>query len=253
MELESQYGEKGLSVIGVTGEPAGLTEKWVAQHKATYAYAYDRGNKLHSAVGAGGWPHAVLIDGSGVVVWEGHPGGLNDSEIEKHLATAFPKPLWEWPSSADKVKKAYLAGTLGKALKEARDLEEGDFRTSTVGALETMIRSRVEQFAAKFERGDLMGMQETQEVLVAAVEGLPDAERVSELVKKAEEHPDRKRILAGQKAVRDIKGGKLRSKNDLRKAIEKAEDIEKDYAGTYAATEAGDLRRSLVARLNGRD
>lgn len=237
----------------MTGEPQGVTEKWVAQHGATYAYAFDRGNKLLDAVGATGLPHAVLVDGFGAVVWEGSPFELDDSEIEKHLGTAFPKPLWEWPSSADKVKKAYLAGALGKALKEARDLEEGDFRNSAVGALETMIRSRVEQFAAKFERGDLMGMQETQAVLVTSVEGLPDAERVAELVKKAEEHPDRKRILAGQKAVRDIKGGKLRSKNDFRKAIEKAEDIEKEYAGTYAATEAGELRRSLVARLNGRD
>lgn len=236
----------------MTGEPKGVTEKWVAQHGATYAYAYDRGNKLHSAVGAGGWPHAVLIDGSGVVVWEGHPGGLDNSEIEKHLATAFPKPLWEWPSSADKVKKAYLEGALGKALKEVRNLEEGDLRTSVLGALEAMLKSRVEQFAAMLERGDLMGMQDAQKGLLTAVDGLPEAERVAELTKKAEDHSDRKRILAGQKAVRDIKGGRLRSKNDVRKAIEKAEDIEKEYAGTYAATEAGELRRSLVARLNDR-
>ena len=41
-EIQTEWGPKGLSVIGVTDESQSLTEPWIAAHKAEYAYAYDK-------------------------------------------------------------------------------------------------------------------------------------------------------------------------------------------------------------------
>ncbi len=237
----------------MTGEPKGITEKWVEQHGATYAYAYDKGESLFRAVGASGRPHAVLIDPSGTIVWSGHPARLDDKMIEAHLGSALPIPLWEWPASADKVKKAFRDGALAAAVKHIEALGDDDFKTSVKLALETMLSARVKGFAARLAHGDLMGIDEDEAAMLKAVEGSAGAQVVQvvqDAITAAKAHPDRKRILAGQKEVREVRDGKLRSKSDLREAIEKLEKIESKYVGTYAQTEAAQLRKMLVARLS---
>ena len=65
----------------MTSEPAKPTEAWVEAQGAKYAYAYDKGG-LMGKVGASGYPSAVLVNASGVVVLD-----------ERELATNFVRYL----------------------------------------------------------------------------------------------------------------------------------------------------------------
>lgn len=236
----------------MTDEPKGITDDWIEEHAATYAYAFDKGGALQRQLGVAGIPHAVLVDPTGTIVWEGHPAVLNGRVLEPLLVGAFPKPMFEWPASAAKVKKAILAGALGKALEEAKALPDGDEKASIVTSLEKMIEGKVKALEQRLEKGDFLGIENEGEGLQKSLAGLTDTlTRVDAVLKKAAEHPDAKRVIAGQREVRKIQAGKLRSKNDIKKAIEKLQDLESKYEGTYAATEARALRVQLVQRLNG--
>jgi hypothetical protein len=70
----------------VTGETKSSTEPWIESKGVQYAYAYDKGRQLGNRLGVGGIPHAYLINPLGCIVWEGHPGALDDGIIRKHLA-----------------------------------------------------------------------------------------------------------------------------------------------------------------------
>ena len=108
-ELNEQFESKGLTIIGVTGEGKGDTEKWVESKGAEYPYGYDKGGKIRSYFGVTGIPHAVLIDPTGTIVWRGNPGGLSNATIEASLGGALAEPLWKWPDAAKKVRQALQA------------------------------------------------------------------------------------------------------------------------------------------------
>ena len=106
-ELEEQFGGKGLSIIGVTSEGAGPTEKWVAKKKAAYAYGYDKGGALKRELGVTGIPAAFLVDPSGKIVWQGHPSSLSSNLIEEHIKGAtshrgawVQRVWWGWGVAA---------------------------------------------------------------------------------------------------------------------------------------------------------
>src|SRR5262245_44923612 len=92
-ELQDSLGGKGLTIIVVTDEGESDTVKWIAAKKVKYAYAYDKGGKLKRFFGVQGIPHAVLVDATGTVVWDGHPASLDPATIEKALGGALPKPM----------------------------------------------------------------------------------------------------------------------------------------------------------------
>ena len=98
----------------MTGESKEKTEPWVEKHGAKYAYAYDKGTKLFSALKCRGYPSAALVDPNWTVVWTGHPASLNDGLIEKHIGGASRTPVGinaiakTWPSEAAPVKKALM-------------------------------------------------------------------------------------------------------------------------------------------------
>ena len=96
-ELQDTYGNRGLTVLGVTSEGAGSTEPWIDEKGARYAYAYDKGGQLSRWFGVSGIPHAALVDPMGEVVWTGHPGKLDSKLVEQSLAGALAKPVWAWP------------------------------------------------------------------------------------------------------------------------------------------------------------
>jgi len=54
-----------------------------------YAVAIDAKDELSKVFGIKGIPHALLVDPSGTIVWEGHPSSLKESQIEKVLTSGL--------------------------------------------------------------------------------------------------------------------------------------------------------------------
>jgi hypothetical protein len=52
-----------------------------------YPIGFEDGTAV-KALGIQGIPHAVLVDPDGVIVWAGHPAGLDQKTVEKALAGA---------------------------------------------------------------------------------------------------------------------------------------------------------------------
>ena len=97
----------------------------------TYEAAFPILCKAQSgAYSTGGVPSAYLIGADGSVVWQGHPGGLGDSEIETYLkdvkkedqvstwAFMLTKQLPEMPDAFKGVKKLLEKRKFGAALKK---------------------------------------------------------------------------------------------------------------------------------------
>ena len=84
-EIYKKHKDKGLVVIGLTDESNQVIRNFTKQVPIEYFAATDRNGKLNKHFGVQGIPHALLVDKTGKIVWEGHPSGLNDTEIAKVL------------------------------------------------------------------------------------------------------------------------------------------------------------------------
>jgi thiol-disulfide isomerase/thioredoxin len=89
-ELHAKYKDRGLVIIGVTEESAGVIRKFQRATPMDYAVATDSGGKLNRKMGVDGIPHAFLADASGKVVWAGHPTSLREEQIEEVLGRGLP-------------------------------------------------------------------------------------------------------------------------------------------------------------------
>lgn len=251
-ELQEQFGDKGLSIVGVTSETASDTEPWIAKHKATYAYCYDKAAKLMSAVGASGYPSAVLVDPSGNVVWTGHPSEVNASIIEPALVGALPKPLWDWPSEAKKVKSALQKRQLGKALAEAQLMGEAGTEVRTT--IEAMISSKLTRLESARDEKDWLRVQTLGTELVASFDGLPQRDQAKAIVDALKADKGAQDILKAQQRVAKIFAEDIKRKQ-IDKFKEDLKKISKDYVGTAAGRDADagieeleKLRRALADR-----
>lgn len=63
-------------------------------------------------------PHSWLVDARGVVIWAGHPSGLDESTIEANLKELAIPPVPELPASMSKIAALLKAGSAAKAITE---------------------------------------------------------------------------------------------------------------------------------------
>lgn len=234
-ELEAQYKSKGLSVIGVTSEGAKDTEKWVADKGAKYAYGYDKAGKLSAYFGVTGIPHAVLVDPTGKVVWDGSPGALNGAIIEKALVGALPKLPWEWEPALQPAAAMLGKRQFAKAIAEAQ--KAGAAGTEFVTAVQGVVTSRVAALKAAKDAGDFLSVSEGAASLTKDLDGLPEKDEVATIAKELAADKEAQKVIAAQKTVRDILSEKVKKK-DLPNALKKLEKIKKDLPDTAAAREA---------------
>jgi thiol-disulfide isomerase/thioredoxin len=83
-EIHKKYKDRGLVIVGVTDEDNATIRKFTKTVPMDYFPGTDKG-KLSEKLGVEGIPHAVLVDKSGKIVWEGHPMQLKDDKIEEVL------------------------------------------------------------------------------------------------------------------------------------------------------------------------
>ena len=232
----------------MTDEGKSETESWVEEKGAKYAYAYDKGGKLKGQLGVGGIPAAFLVDPTGKIVWKGHPGNLQASDVEKALTGALPKPMWEWPASAKNVRTALMKRKYADALSAAEKLSEEDQGPAIKTAIQSIISTRVETMKAALAEGNFLGADELADDLKDELEGLPEhpeAKKVADAIKADKEAAP---VLKAQKAIRDMKGRKLTRSKEIAKTISDVKKIIKDHPGTFAEREAKDFLDELERR-----
>lgn len=84
-EIYKQYNAKGLEIVGVTKEDAATVTAFTKEVPINYPVALDPDAALAAHFGITGIPHALLVDKTGKIVWEGHPQELKPADIEALL------------------------------------------------------------------------------------------------------------------------------------------------------------------------
>lgn len=100
-EIQANYGDSGLSVVGISTEEKEVVEDYVKSEASDigYSIAIDKDQKSAMAYmakfGLEGIPASFLVDMQGKIVWVGHPA---DPALKQELAKLFP------PSTKDGTK-----------------------------------------------------------------------------------------------------------------------------------------------------
>jgi len=240
-ELDEKYASRGLSVIALTSEGAGQTEKWIEQNGAKYGYAYDKGGKLSRELGVSGIPNAVLVNPAGKVVWQGGPTGLTDDVIEQHLGGALATPVFEMPKEASAVAKSLRARSFAKAISAADGLQDPSLKQS----LEAMVAAQIEALKAAHADGDFLTASETAKRLAKEMNGLDAGVEAKAIAAEIGKDSAAKRVMKGQKAVRKLQDAPVKQPKDAAELIKKLRKIESKFEGTIAARDAADYRGRL--------
>jgi len=84
-EVYKKYKDKGLEIIGVTDEDKQTVRDFEKTLPIEYSVAFDTYKKLDKDFDITSIPHAMIVDATGKIVWEGHPMSMKDSDIEAVL------------------------------------------------------------------------------------------------------------------------------------------------------------------------
>lgn len=114
-ELHAKYQAKGLTVIGVTGEPTSRIEPFAQTKGMKYKLACGVGRDVYNV---GSLPHAWLLGPRGTVLWKGHPSSLQEATIQQALTEARVAPALELPASMKKASLYLTHSKLDSAVKE---------------------------------------------------------------------------------------------------------------------------------------
>lgn len=87
-EVYKKHKDKGLEIIGVTKEDRQTVRNFEKNIPIEYTVAHDTYGKLNDEFQIKGIPHAMIVDKSGKIVWEGHPMSLPESQLEAVLKAA---------------------------------------------------------------------------------------------------------------------------------------------------------------------
>jgi thiol-disulfide isomerase/thioredoxin len=82
-ELYKKFHAKGLEAVGITKEDEAVVKAFQKDLPMEYPVGIDKSGTISSGFGVRGIPHAMLVDKSGKIVWEGHPMKLQESQLEE--------------------------------------------------------------------------------------------------------------------------------------------------------------------------
>ena len=176
-----------------------------------YPIAYGGGAKEYKTRGI---PHSWLVGPNGKIVWKGHPAGLNNSIIEKHIAGARVGPKISLPSELSKASRYIKASQFGKAFgeleKQAKRSKEASVADAAREAMDQITKFSEDQYAA-----------------------------IATLKEKRQYEAG---LLALQRGIRDFKGMDISKKFDKEfKAWKRDKKIQAELSGGQMLAEAQDL------------
>jgi thiol-disulfide isomerase/thioredoxin len=115
-ELQSEYKDKGVSIIGISDETADLVKPFVENmaEKMDYTVAIDPQQRVSGAymgaVGVGTIPHAFIVDKSGSLVWHGHPMIGMDEVLAQVVAGEFDHVAYAQQKAEEEERQARVVG-----------------------------------------------------------------------------------------------------------------------------------------------
>ena len=250
-ELHEKYEAEGLTVIAITTESKSTVDAFVEETGATHPIVIESSDS-GSAYGISGYPSSFLIDGSGTVVWSGHPSGIKDETIQEVLAGLLPK----LPKSLAAIQKAVTKDKLAEACKliAKKQATEGlkDEETAALAQAAKWLDTQREGAKKRVERAMAKSDYYTAWV---TWDKASDAWKGNDFGKEAA--AEAKALLADKEAKLEIKAGqklaKIKAKMSslgAKKAIKQLEALQtKKYKGTFAGREAGKLIRKFREQL----
>ncbi len=83
--LHAKFNTRGFRAVGVTEDDEATVKAFTKDFPISYPVGHDRRARLASALGIATLPHALLVDKSGHIVWEGHPLAITEGQVEALL------------------------------------------------------------------------------------------------------------------------------------------------------------------------
>ncbi len=243
-KLQKELGPKGLVVVGVTNEPDSLVSKDVTKSKMKHPILMIKGEDTDRIYGIQGYPSGYLIDPDGYIVWEGHPGNLDQDWLKEQIDSHAAPPVLpdEWKDiNALFAKRKYgkVQAALNKALVKAPDNVElkaaADFITKSMDDKLAAAKSAVE--AREFGQAMKLYTEVT-----TSFDGIPGAEAG----KLGADELKKDKTAAEELAA----FGKLQEafvqwrKGELEKAVKAYVGIAKKYPDTPSGKRAAELAES---------
>jgi len=137
-ELQHQFKDKGVTIIGVSNETAEVVKPFVAEERAgkmDYTVAIDPQGRISQgymgAFGIQGIPHAFIVDKDGNLAWHCHPMDGMDEVLELVVAGQFDRVAYAKKKAAEKEEEARLVKRYGEYFAA---LQEGSYEAGQIGA-----------------------------------------------------------------------------------------------------------------------
>lgn len=254
-QLQEKFGAEGLTIVGVTDEAKGPTEKWVKDKGAKYGYAYDKGGKFSRLAQVTGIPHVVLVDATGKVVYKGGAGGYSEDLLKQATAGALKKPLWELPKEFAKARAAVQKGDLAAAIKESEALAKNEKVAAEAEGLKTallaMLEGRLAGAKASGEAGDWMGAKTAYEQIAKSAKGLPAEKSAIEALAELAKNPEAQKGIKAQKALDELLAMPEKKEKDREAKMSALRAFAKKNDGSFAAKRAEEAASGLEPKPKG--
>lgn len=234
-ELLEKYEKKGLSIIGLTDEPPGTVKPFLKKNEMKYVIAAGVASDYQTQ----SIPYAWLVNPKGKIEWEGHPGNLDSSMIERLLSEVVLPPTFSLPKELRSAEKLLNAGKFGDAMKMLEGLakkskspevqaaaEEAITRANTYGALRL---TQADEFAKEREYAEASQILKEVEI---AFKGTDHAKRAKDLLREWSEDNTIKVELEGSAII--AKAEEMAGAKNLRGAAQLLAQVAKNkkYEGT---------------------
>jgi len=255
IELNKEYGPKGVVFIGMTDEDKSKIEPFAKQMGMNYVVA--GGSQTAGQYGVSGIPTAFVIDTAGNVAWGGHPmdKGFVDA-LEEQLKKAPPKTTSTSPASLDDVTSALQHGQYGRAATLLERIEVPEGNAAVKSRVERIKKTLLDKAPARLTAGEkalatkeYYKASEAFEDVALMAPGSPQAEKAAEHLKalmaddaiKAEIDKGREKAAADSLA----NALKLEKKASPVATVKALEELVERFPGTQAAEEAAKKLETL--------
>jgi thiol-disulfide isomerase/thioredoxin len=182
-ELKEKYGKQGLSIIGVTEEPAAKVKPFVEEQGMKYLIALGGAAEYKT----NGIPAAWLVSPKGTIVWQGHPMDLKEATIEEHLKDVRLAPVPALPKELKAVEKDLAAGDFGGALKALETHLKKPKSTETEAAAKDAVEKLQAHAKTQLEESEKSAKDGNYYDAVLGLEGVQKSYKGTEFADKAKD------------------------------------------------------------------
>ncbi len=242
--LHEQYSKKGLTIVGVTGEPESKINSFIVSRGIKYTIAIGGASGYKTR----GIPHAWLVAPGNPgrnVVWEGHPARLNNGTIDANLKYVRLRPVFKLPDALSRAEKYLNAGRyasgvkeLDRYLKRPKDAEVEAAAKAAKEKLTTYGKQKLDQAALLVKERDFADAVALLEEIEDTFKGIEAGDTAKKQLSALKRNKDAKVELTAQRYLDKAEGYLKRKKYKLAAKYLRALVSSKKYGSTKVAERA---------------